>query len=102
MKWTVRDTRLLSFGTEDIDLTAIAQLVEPAQLRAIALGLLAVKEKLQNQRCDMPAILDLVQEHVSSKGLDGLMGDRPRGDLAQFRRFELAATLNRLRSLRLR
>ncbi|MEM1426578.1 MAG: ABC-ATPase domain-containing protein, partial [Cyanobacteria bacterium P01_H01_bin.130] len=102
VKWTVRDTRLLSFGTEDIDLTAIAQLVEPAQLRAIALGLLAVKEKLQNQQCDIPAILDLVQEHVSNKGLDGLMGDRPRGDLAQFRRFELAATLNRLRSLRLR
>lgn len=102
VKWTVRDTRLLTFGTDDIDLTAIAQLVEPAQLRAISLGLLAVKAKLQNQQYDMPTILDLVLEKVSDYGLDGLMGDRPRGDLAQFRRFELAAALNRLRSLRLR
>ncbi|MGD1939277.1 MAG: ABC-ATPase domain-containing protein [Cyanophyceae cyanobacterium] len=102
VKWTVRDTRLLSFGTEDIDLTAIAQLVEPAQLRAIALGLLAVKEELKSQQCDMPTILDAVLGHVSEKGLDGLMESRPRGDLAQFRRFELAAALNRLRSLRLR
>ncbi len=102
VKWTVRDTRLLSFGTEDIDLTAIAQLVEPAQLRGIALGLLAVKEELKSQQCDMPTLLDAVLGHISAKGLDGLTGNRPRGDLAQFRRFELAAALNRLRSIRLR
>ena len=43
-------------------------------------------------------ILDLVMEDIQSQGLD-ILTQYPRGDLVCFRRFELAAALNRLRSL---
>jgi len=44
-------------------------------------------------------ILDAVEQDVASQGLDAI-DDRLMGDYARFRRFELAAALNRLRSLR--
>lgn len=102
VKWTVRDTRQLVFGTDEIDLTAISQLVEPAQLKAIAQALVQLKDWLGRDRVTVATLLDQMDQHLATKGLDGLASDTPRGDLAAFRRFELAATLNRLRSLRLR
>lgn len=102
VKWTVRDTRQLVFGTDEIDLAAISQLVEPAQLKAIAQALVQLKDWLGRDRVPIPTLLDQMDQHLSAQGLDGLSGDTPRGDLASFRRYELAATLNRLRSLRLR
>lgn len=102
VKWTVRDTRQLVFGTDDIELAAITHLVEPEQLRAIAQALLQVKTTLSQQQLTLAEVLDRLDHHLATQGLDGLANDYPRGDLALFRRFELAATLNRLRSLRLR
>lgn len=101
VKWTVRDTRQLVFGTDEIDLTAIAHVVEPEQVRAIAQALLQVKSILSQQRLTVAEVLDHLDQILDTQGLDGLAHDHPRGDLALFRRFELAATLNRLRSLRL-
>ncbi len=46
-------------------------------------------------------LLDRIEELLADPGLDGLDSrGEPRGDLAGFRRHELAATLSRLRSLR--
>ena len=46
----------------------------------------------------LPDILDKVMEDINSKGLD-ILTHFPQGDLVMFRRFELAAAINRLRSL---
>jgi len=91
-----RDTLL--FGTEEVDLSAVEQLVHPGQLRALGAALLGVR-RLADGRRTVAEILDRVEEEVAAGGLDRLV-DRPLGTLCAFRRFELAAALNRIRALR--
>lgn len=95
----VPDDRTLQFGRDTIDLVSVEQLASRAQLRAIGRALLYVAQLLADRSSSVPELLDAVQSAVDEQGLDAL---EPWlvGDLAAFRRFELAATLNRLRSLR--
>lgn len=100
VKLKVRDVDEVVFGTEDIDLTAVEQLVDPCQLRAIAAAIVYAKKKyLINGERTLPEILDRVMADLAARGLD-IFSEFPQGDFALFRRFEFAAALNRLRSLR--
>lgn len=96
----VRDTDSLGFGTEDIDLSAVEQLVETAQIRAIALGILYGKEKYGEENLSLAAMLTKVMADIEEEGLD-ILSEYPQADLAYFRRFELVAALNRLRTLQI-
>ncbi len=95
-----RGVKTVLFGTEEIDLSAVEQIVHPGQLRAVGAALLVVR-RLADGRRTVAEILDRVEGMTAGEGLDALT-DRPVGDLAGFRRFELAAALNRLRTLRVR
>jgi predicted ABC-class ATPase len=95
----VPDDRTLIFGEENVDLIAVEQLANRAQTRAIGRALVFLAERLAEREATVPEALDLVEEAVATPGLDALEPWRV-GDLAAFRRFELAAALNRLRSLR--
>lgn len=90
----------IAFGTEDIDLAAVSQIVDSAQLRAIAYALVYAKERYLDSQTTIPKILDLVMRDLDEQGLD-ILTDATQGDLALFRRFEFAAALNRLRSLKI-
>lgn len=89
------------FGADDIDLSAVEQLASVSQTRAVALALLLASERFVDGQHTVAQILSLVLEEIERRGLDAL-DSRMVGDLAEFRRFELAAALNRLRSLRVR
>ena len=89
----------VAFGTEDIDLTAVEQLVDTSQLRAIAAAIVYGKVKYLNRQHTLPEILDKIMADIEAKGLE-IFSEFPQGDFALFRRFELAAVLNRLRSLK--
>jgi predicted ABC-class ATPase len=93
-------TRSIEFGTEEIDVSLLAQLVDPAQARMIG----DVLVYLSREGCDgvrsIPELLGAVESQFESVGLDGLLG-RATGDRARPRRYEIAMALNRLRSLRL-
>lgn len=93
----VRDRGRVAFGRYDLDLSAVEQIVSWAQARTVAAGLVAVGDAVDGER-SVPELLDRVMERVEAEGLDAL-DDRAPGDLVAFRRFELAAALNRLRSL---
>lgn len=93
-----RGVKTVLFGTEKIDLAAVEQLVHPGQLRAVGAALLHVRRLADGART-VADLLDAVERTVADGGLGALV-DRPVGDLAGFRRFELAAALNRLRTLR--
>lgn len=101
VKLKVRDIDQLVFGSEDIDLASVEQIVERGQLRAIASALVYAKEQYINGRSTVPEILDRVMTDIESQGLD-ILTNLPEGDLVMFRRFELAAALNRLRSLKMK
>lgn len=95
----VPDDRTLLLGRESIDLAAVEQLVGRSQTRAIGLALARIRRDLAPEARTVPEILDAVDTLLADEGLDGL-SDRRVGNLAAFRRFELGAALNRLRTLR--
>ena len=92
-------TRAIEFGQEEIDVGLLYQLVDPAQCRMIGDLLLRVARGLCDGRRALPAILAALETDVEEQGLDALVGGG-FGDRARPRRFEVAAALNRLRSLR--
>ncbi|MGQ4649931.1 P-loop domain-containing protein [Lyngbya aestuarii] len=100
VKLKVRDLDELVFGTEEIDLSAVEQVVEVGQLRAIAFAIVYAKQQYIDGCQTVPEILRLVMADISSQGLD-ILTNLPEGNLVEFRRFELAAALNRLRTLQI-
>jgi predicted ABC-class ATPase len=101
VKLKVRDVDEVVFGTEEIDLAAVEQIAERGQLRAIAEAIVYAKRQYINERYTLPEILNRVMADIESQGLD-VLTYMPEGDLVIFRRFELAAALNRLRTLKVR
>lgn len=91
----------ISFGVENIDLSAVEQIIDPGQLKAIALAIMYAKENYINQQLTIPEILQRVTQDIERSGLD-IISNFPQGDLVQFRSLELAAALNRLRSLQVK
>ena len=85
------------WARELIDLGAVEQLVSADQTRAVALALEKIVSPLERGR-PLAQVVEEIETTVREKGLL-VLASGPRGDLAAFRRFELAAALNRLRSL---
>jgi predicted ABC-class ATPase len=94
----VRDVDELAFGTQEIDLGAIEQIVDSGQLRAIAAAMVYAKQQYMDGKRTLSEIIDLVMADIDAQGMD-ILSPFPEGDFAMFRRFELAAVINRLRSL---
>lgn len=94
----VRDVDELAFGNEEIDLGAIEQIVDSGQLRAIAAAMVYAKQQYMDGKRTLSEIIDLVMADIDAQGMD-ILSPFPEGDFAMFRRFELAAVINRLRSL---
>ena len=93
-------TRVIEFGGEEIDVSLLYQLVDAAQCRMIGDVLLQYARRLCDGKKTIPELLDRIDAEIEKDGLDALT-DRDFGDRARARRFEIAAALNRLRSLRL-
>ncbi len=88
------------FGTDQLDLSALEQLVDPSQTRAIALMLKKLGEMADGEHCLSELVAKLYSQ-IEKRGLDVISpfyGQHP-GDLALPRKYELAGALNRLRSL---
>ncbi|MEM9946251.1 MAG: ABC-ATPase domain-containing protein [Cyanobacteria bacterium P01_D01_bin.36] len=95
----------LMLGYENIDLRAIEQIVEVHQVRAIAQAIIYADRYYFEQARPLSDVLDYIMADIQRGGLDVLteedsqFGKRLMGDLASFRRFELAAAINRLRTV---
>jgi|GEM_PF-3345097 len=94
-----RGLRALAFGRSEIDLAAVEQLVDDGQVRALGHALNYARDRCMDHQETLAQILDRVMADLGASGLD-ILTPWPVGDLAHFRRFELAAALNRLRGLR--
>ncbi len=94
----------IDFGRSEIDLRGVEQLVDASQTRAIAVAIqLAATRWMDGQRT-LCAVLDELEQLLDARGLDELdpyhrPGCHP-GNYARPRRFEIAAAINRLRTLR--
>ncbi len=90
----------LRFGRQIIDLAGNCQLADLHQTATIALVLHYAKLRYLDEGRPIREILDLVDRDLSTEGLESLSREQ-RGDLARPRRYEIAAALNRLRTLRI-
>ncbi|MDK2975326.1 MAG: hypothetical protein PWP08_1697 [Methanofollis sp.] len=90
--------RGIRFGVHEIDLSAVSQVVDPAQTTAIAHAVLRAR-RLMDARTSLREAVDAVVAEVERDGLD-VLTPYPTGGLAAFRPYELAAAINRLRTLR--
>jgi predicted ABC-class ATPase len=94
-------TKIL-FGRREIDLSAVEQLVDQSQTRAIGDALIYLRENhMKGPGAPLPAMLDALEDTLGRRGLDALMLAR-FGDRARPRRYEVACALNRLRGIRVR
>jgi predicted ABC-class ATPase len=93
-----RGVTAVDFGTEHIDLQAVEQLVHSSQTRAIAQALVRARKLMDGQRT-IAELLRYIELELDEQGLDAL-SSKGEADFARFRPLELAAALNRLRSLK--
>jgi predicted ABC-class ATPase len=93
-----RALRAVLFGTDEIEMSAVAQLVDEGQVRAIGQALNLARERFMNGRRSVAEVVEAVVKEVTGEGLDAL-DPRQNGDYVMFRPYELAAALNRLRTL---
>ncbi len=94
------DIHLLRFGRDKIDLSGIEQLADIDQTRTIGRILYYAKTRYMEEIRPIREILDSIDQDLSSEGLETLTRTL-QGDLARPRRYEIAAALNRLPSLRI-
>lgn len=96
-----RGLHAIQLGRETIDLGAVAQLVDAGQTRAIADAIWYARERYMDGKRPLRQIIAQVMADVAANGLDSL-STFAGADYAAFRPYELAAALNRLRSLRVK
>jgi predicted ABC-class ATPase len=94
------------YGSDPIDLRGVEQLVGTSQTRAVGLAIHCASRRFMDGRSSLVDVLDKLEALLDSEGLDVLdpygTGDgRNPGNFARPRRFEIAAAINRLRSLRI-
>ena len=92
------------FGLSNIDLSAIEQIVDPSQVNAISdIILYALNKKYINGKNTIITILDMVFKDIEKHGLDTISNsdkNKHPGSYALPRKFEVAAAINRLRTLK--
>ncbi len=91
---------LLQFGRSLVNLQDITQLADKYQTATIGLVLYCAKLRYLDEPRPIREVMDLVDRDLGTEGLESLSRDL-RGDLARPRRYEIAAALNRLDTLRI-
>ena len=106
VKLTSRGREEIVYGATEIDLRSVEQLFDPSQTRAIAGALHRIATRWSDGERSLVEILDALDRFFEQEGLDGLdpfhRAGRHPGALARPRRFEVAAAINRMRTLRVR
>ena len=101
VKIDVKGLRTLIFGRHTIDLSAVEQLVDRSQTRAIGDCILKASREHMNGRQSLNQILGRLVGEIERGGLD-VLNSRPVGNYALPRSFEISAAINRLRTLKVR
>ncbi|WP_270164519.1 ABC-ATPase domain-containing protein [Paenibacillus sp. SYP-B4298] len=91
---------VILYGKQMIDLSALEQLVDDSQTRAIAVMLDYYKQKLLGKQWTLAEAADWLYEQIDRDGLASLSSHAGHpGDLARPRKQEFCAALNRYRGL---
>lgn len=98
-KAEAKGLKTILLGSTTIDLTYLEQLVDSSQTRAIAQILRLLGERADGKK-PLVQLLDEIEADIKEKGLDWISPFRGHpGDLAIPRKYEIAAAVNRMRTL---
>jgi predicted ABC-class ATPase len=96
---------LIVFGSDPIDLRGIEQLVDLSQTRAVGYAVHLAATRFMDGKATLREVTEAVERLLGSKGLECLApfrrGDEHPGNFARPRRHEIAAAINRLRTVRM-
>ncbi len=99
VKIGAKGLKKILFGTTEIDLTFVEQIVDPSQTRAIAELIYYYALHYAKKNIGLSEGLGEIMDALNTKGLDYLLGQR-MPDCARPRIFEIAAAINRMRGLK--
>jgi len=106
VKIDARDLDLIRFGEDNIDLSGVEQLVDSSQTRAVGNAIHLATQRFMDGRATLRQVLDALEEFFDQEGLDALdpfhRPGRHPGNFARPRKFEVAAAINRLRTVRMK
>lgn len=97
VKISSKGLQSIAFGTHNIDLSAVEQLVDISQTRAIGAAIHHATKYMDGNKT-LNEIVHKVFEDLIENGID-ILDRRLVGDYAIFREIELASAINRLRTL---
>jgi predicted ABC-class ATPase len=101
VKIDAKGLRTILYGTTNIDLSYLEQLVDRSQTRAIGLMIHYYAERYLESAPSLKEGMELVMQAVQEKGLDCLL-PYTVGNLAMPRPFELSGAINRMRTLQVK
>ena len=102
LKLDAKGLHTIVIGRSIIDLSLVEQLVDESQTRAIAYAIYHALRRYMDGGTTLKEIVERIERDIDQFGLDVLAphrGMRPH-NFARPRKFEIAAALNRLRTLR--
>ncbi|MDG2125095.1 MAG: ABC-ATPase domain-containing protein [Verrucomicrobiales bacterium] len=101
-----REIDQIGFGEEKIELRGVEQIVDQSQTRGIGNAIYVAASRLMDGKRTLREVVDLLEAEFDERGLDVLglnsrgSGEHP-GNFARARKYEIAAAVNRLRSVRM-
>jgi len=101
VKIDAKGVKKILFGTTEVDLSALEQLVDVSQTRAIGEAIFYYTEHYASKGLSLQEGLQHLMDQLEENGLDMLTPFKT-GNLARPRIFEIAFAINRMRSLRVR
>ncbi|MCT4604523.1 MAG: ABC-ATPase domain-containing protein [Marinisporobacter sp.] len=92
------------YGTSNIDLSFVEQLIDPSQTRAIALMIKYLSKNLVDNTTPLSTLIEKLYIQIEKNGLEIISPYRGKhpGNLSLPRKFELSAAINRLRTLKVK
>lgn len=100
-KISAKETDTLIYGKSAVDLSCLEQLVDLSQTRAIGAAIRYAAARLMDGRATFKEVIDALWGEIEKKGLDIFFPPKV-GNLASPRPLELAAAMNRMRTLKTR
>ncbi len=101
VKIDAKGLKAVLFGTHSIDLSSVEQLVDISQTRAIGDMIHYYSTHHAGRERPLREGLEKMMEEIDEKGMD-VLSKFKEGDYARPRLFEVAAAVNRMRSLKVR
>lgn len=105
VKIEARAVDQIIYGRETVDMRGIEQIVDASQARAIGAAVHRAAMQVMDGRTPLREVLDALDASLDEQGLDGLdpfhRPERHPGSFARPRVHEIAAAINRLRTLQI-